>query len=204
VPPQSDPITRAVVTGGHVVDEWIRQAQQTARLLGGNALNLGWADDSSRLVKTASDAMATWLAMFGLPQANVEREYRNGASGAPTTEPAAPTSVRSEPGLAPPPVDHAGPDGATRVSVNIEGGRHCRVSVDVRLRQAISFRVLDLRPDAGDAPRIQHVTLCVGDTGEVQLNLAVPQNQPPGTYRAVVLDAVRDMAIGTITLRLSD
>ena len=35
---QQDPIVRGVVAGGRVVDEWIRQAQQTARLLGGTTL----------------------------------------------------------------------------------------------------------------------------------------------------------------------
>jgi hypothetical protein len=187
-----------------VVDEWIRQAQQTARLLGGNPLNSGWADESSRFVKIASDATATWLGMFGLPVPTAERDHRHGGSGAPTVEPAAPAPVGSEPGLAPFAVDHASTDGATRVSVNIEGGRQSRVAIDVRFRHGMSCRVLDLRPDAGDAPRIQHATLCLSDRGEVQLNLSVPQNQPPGTYRAIVLDAVRDMAIGTITLKLSD
>jgi len=60
-----DPIFRGVVGGGRVVDEWIRQAQQTARLLGGTGSTFGWADTSGRMFKAASDLMAAWLSLFG-------------------------------------------------------------------------------------------------------------------------------------------
>ena len=55
-----DPIVRGVVLGGRVVDEWIRQAQQTARLLGGTTPG-AWPDASSRMFKATSDLMTTWL-----------------------------------------------------------------------------------------------------------------------------------------------
>ena len=65
-----DPIVRGVVAGGRVVDEWIRQAQQTARLLGGTRSTAGWADASGQMFKTASDMMAAWWSLFGVPQPN--------------------------------------------------------------------------------------------------------------------------------------
>jgi hypothetical protein len=199
---RADPITHGVVTGGRVVDEWIRQAQQTARLLGGGSVTSGWADNSSRMIKTASDALAAWLAMFGMPMPNTAHDS-NGA-GAPRFSDRAPAPAATDSTFYQPPVDRAAQAEPVRVALRIDCRRLFQVAIDVRQRPATHYRVLDLRPDQGDSPRIQHVTLAASETGELQLDAAIPPDQPSGTYRAVVLDAIRDTPVGTLTLKLSE
>src|SRR5262245_36842295 len=63
---ENDPIVRGVLSGGRVVDEWIRQAQQTARMLGGDGrATAGWTDASSRIFKATSDLAAAWWSVVG-------------------------------------------------------------------------------------------------------------------------------------------
>ena len=208
-----DPIVRGVVAGGRVVDEWIRQAQQTARLLGGTRSTAGWADASGQMFKTASDMMAAWWSLFGvnLPNAAAgfgsQRPSADFESAWAAGTPAKPVAGEAEPPDSPPPVgaertssSSAGP----RVRLEIASRRPVDVTVDLYRRGTVLFRVLDLRPQSGDAPRIQGTTLEVWETEGVRLRLAVPDDQPPGTYHAVVLDPVLDSAVGTVTLRIPD
>lgn len=208
-----DPIVRGVVAGGRVVDEWIRQAQQTARLLGGTRSTAGWADASGQMFKTASDMMAAWWSLFGVTLPNAaagvgsQRPSAGHESAWAAGTPAKPFESVAEPPDSPPPVgaertssSSAGP----RVRLEIASRRPVDVTVDLHRRGTVLFRVLDLRPQSGDAPRIQGTTLEAWDTEGVRLRLAVPDDQPPGTYHAVVLDPVLDSAVGTVTLRIPD
>jgi hypothetical protein len=210
-----DPVVRGVVAGGRVVDEWIRQAQQTARLLGGTRPAAGWADANGQMFKTASDLMATWWSvLLGVTPPNAAAGFgsqRPSAAGHQSAW-AASTAAESmageaEPPNSSPPVDaqrtslaSAGP----RVRVEIASRRPVDVTVDLHRRGSARFRVLDLRAESGDAPRIQGTTLEAWDTEGVRLRLAVPDDQAPGTYHAVILDPVLDSAVGTVTLRIPD
>jgi hypothetical protein len=195
-----------------VVDEWIRQAEQAARLLGGSgATASGWADASGRMFKTASDLMGAWWSLWGMPQptggsgvgsrrpgsTNNASAWATGASTEPwfgNGEPLAP--IHSEPALQP----AAGP----AVRLEIASRRPVDVTVDLRKRGVVHLRVLDLRAEQGDAPRIQGTTLDASDPERVRIRLTVPDDQPPGTYHAVILDTVQDLAVGTITLKIPD
>ena len=53
-----------------------------------------------------------------------------------------------------------------------------------------------------DAPRIHGAELEPWNVDGLHLRLVVPDDQPPGVYHAVVLDAIADCAAGTVTLRI--
>lgn len=205
-----DPIVRGVVLGGRVVDEWIRQAQQTARLLGGTGPGGAWPDASSRMFKATSDLMTTWLTALGMPP-------QNGAGFWPGVQPAAP--MPADPGWRtghtpeaapahdpkrsedPRPVPSSSQTG--RLRLELTSRRPVEVIVDVRKRAA-TYRVLDLRSEQNDVPRIGDVVLDACDQDGLQLRLTVPDDQPGGSYHAVVLDPADDCAIGTVTLKIPE
>lgn len=202
---------RGVVSGGRVVDEWIRQARQTARMLGGADLTAGWADTSGRMVRTASEVMAAWWSMFGMLQPNGGSGF-DGArpgSGSPDSARAATTSTAAmprEPEARDPVHTDRAPHSSTglRVRLEIASRRLVEVTVDLHRRDAAQFRVLDLRAEMGDAPRIQGTTLEAWQSDGFLLRLTVHDDQPPGRYHAVILDPVLDCAAGTVTLRIPD
>jgi len=204
---EDDPVVRGVVAGGRVVDEWIRQAQQTARLLGGDARSTaGWADTSGRILKATSDLAAAWWSALGVLQSNGGMGFPSAPSGhqsawqAAATD-AAPTSHQ------PPPAASAASEtsesaSGPRLRLEIASRRRVELTVDVRRRNATELRVLDLRPERGDAPRLSGTVLEPWGLDGFSLRLTVPDDQPSGVYHAVVLDAGADCAIGTVTLRI--
>jgi hypothetical protein len=196
-----DPLNRGVVAGGRVVDEWIRQAQQTARMLGGTRSTAGWADASGQMFKTASDLTAAWWSLFGVT-------LPNGGPASFVNPPSASRESAWAPAAAAGPVPNeaptSSPSAGPRVRLEIASRRPVDVTVDLHRRGSSLFRVLDLRPESGEAPRIQGTTLEAWDTEGVRLRLTVPEGQPAGTYHAVVLDPVLDSAVGTVTLRIPD
>jgi hypothetical protein len=165
------------------------------------------------MFKTASDMMAAWWSLFGvtLPDA---------AGGVGSQRPSASyesawvasTPAATAPGEAEPPVlplmagaERTSPSSAgPRVRLELTSRRPVDVTVDLHRRGSALFRVLDLRPQYGEAPRIQGTTLEAWDTEGVRLRLAVPDDQPPGTYHAVILDPALDAAVGTLTLKIPD
>ena len=207
------PITRGVVAGGRVVDEWIRQAQQTARLLGGSGATAGWADASGRMFKTASDAHGGMVVAVGHAPAERRCRIRQPAPGLDRPRVSLGRERfgkirRSANGSRPLLAVHtdapsqflAGP----RVRLEITSRRPVDVTVDLRRRGVAHFRVLDLRAEQGDAPRIQGTTLDAWESEGLRLRLTVPDDQPSGTYHAVILDPVLDSAVGTVTLKIPD
>ena len=80
--------------------------------------------------------------------------------------------------------------------------RPIALSLDVHRNGTREFRVLDLRSEDGNAPRIGKLDLAHGESDWLTLRVAVPDDQPAGTYHGVVLDAAADCAIGTVTLRI--
>lgn len=89
-----------------------------------------------------------------------------------------------------------------RVRLEVASRRPVEVTVDLHRPGVAQFRVLDLRAEQGDAPRIQGTELDTWDSEGVRLRIAVPDDQPPGAYHGVILDAVADCAVGTVTLRI--
>jgi hypothetical protein len=200
-----DPIVRGVVSGGRVVDEWIRQAQQAARLLGGSASTAGWADASGKVFKASSDLMAAWWSIVGGLQSNGgpgfggqpgpsnhESAWQARSSYAYTGEPAGPPSSP----------DRISPSAVSHVRLEVVSRRPVDVLLELHRRGVTRFRILDLRPERDDAPRIPGAALEPWNVDGLHLRLVVPDDQPPGVYHAVVLDAIADCAAGTVTLRI--
>ena len=204
-----DPIVRGIVSGGRVVDEWIRQAHQTARLLGGGtASTAGWADASGRILKATSDIMATWWSILGMPQPNgpgfVGSPPGSGQQSAWQAR-TPPEAVRAdEPRSSSPSSGERSQYTGPRVRLEVATRRPVEVRVDLHRRGVASFRVLDLRPESDDVPRIRGIELEPWDVEGLRLRLTVPDEQPAGVYHGVVLDAAADCAVGTVTLRIPD
>jgi hypothetical protein len=196
--------------GGRVVDEWIRQAQHAARLMNGTPANAGWADASGRMFRAASDFMAAWMSTMSAPMPNGGAAWPGWPSGARASEPSTPRAQTSAPTTEPGAAVSANGGGAahvstgSRVKVEVASRRPVDVTIDLHKRGAVTFRVLDLRPEQGDAPRIQRPQFENWDANGVRLRLAVPDDQPSGTYHAVILDDDADCAVGTVTLRIHD
>jgi hypothetical protein len=200
-PAGDDPVSRGVHIGGRVVDEWIRQAEQTARLLGNARPNGAWPDTGGRMFKAASDLMAAWMTMFAVPP-QAAGAWGPAAAAHQTERPADPpkeaaSSVR-ESGT--PERSSAGP----LVKLEVASQRPVEVTLDLHRRGVACFRVLDLRPEEGDRPRIKHPTLEPFDVEGVRLHVAIPDGQPAGTYHGVILDDSADCAVGTLTIRIRD
>ncbi len=193
-----------------MVEEWIRQAQQTARLLGGSGATAGWADGSGRMIKTASDIMAAWWSLWGMPQPGDGAGFGSRRQGSTSHESAWSASASADPMVrepGPPASAHTEPSqflAGPCVRLEIASRRPVDVTVDLRRRGVAHFRVLDLRAEQGEAPRIQGTTLEAWESDGVRLRLTVPDDQPPGTYHAVILDPVQDSAVGTVTLKIPD
>jgi len=207
-PDSDDPVARGVISGSRVVDQWIREAQQTARLLGGTALTDGWLDAGNRMMRTASDLMNAWWATMGVQTPNGHVGSANGAAtdstaaasgassaAAQTPEPAAPPRASK-------PTEPRGPTGP-RVKIEVASRRPVEVAIDIREVGSSALRVLDLRPEVDGPPRIDAPALEPWRVGGLRLRLSVPDEQPPGTYHAVVIDTSADCAVGTITVRVS-
>jgi hypothetical protein len=192
-----DPIVRGVVSGGRVVDEWMRQAQQTARLLGGTTSNGGVADASGRMFKMASDFTAAWWAMLGVPFPTGGAPFPNG--GAAATPPGAAPVVPAAPAKsAQPQPSSVGP----QVTFEVASRHPVEITVDLHKQGCTEFQVLDLRSERGRARRIRGTALEARDGRGLRLRLAVPDTQPAGTYHGVILDPAADCAVGTVTLRI--
>jgi hypothetical protein len=200
-PDSNDPIVRGVVAGGQVVDDWIRQAQQAARLMGGTVPNGNWPDTSSRMFRAASDFIASWVSMVSGP-------LQGGPSPWFTPPPPAPSAHGGGAAAAPaPPARHAAGASADtllrqRVRLEVASRRPIALSLDVHRNGTREFRVLDLRSEDGNAPRIGKLDLAHGESDWLTRRVAVPDVQPTGTYHGVSIDAAADCAIGTVTLRV--
>jgi hypothetical protein len=197
-----DPIVRGVVSGGKVVDEWIRQAQQAARLLGSApASTAGWADASGRMFKVTSDLMASWWSMLGVLPPNGPAASPPGSNHQSAWQAHTPPPVRNEEPRSPSSHEPISSSAGPRLRVEVASRRPVEVTVDMHRRGVAKFRVLDLRPE-GDGQRIRGIELEPWDQDGLRLRLTVPDDQPVGIYHAVVLDAAADYAVGTITLKI--
>lgn len=206
-----DPIRRGVVMGGQVVDEWMKQGQQFARLLGAPPLGgTGWPDASGRMMRAASDFMAAWLTSFGAPMQPGTAPW-NGAHWPPagngTAAPGngAGEAAGSHDGVAGDAVQGTRPGSVlsnSRVTLDVTSRRPVEISVVLQCHGLAKLRVLDLRPDEGDAPRIRAPQLEPSDGEGWRLRISVPADQPPGAYHATIIDDDADFAVGSLTVKV--
>jgi hypothetical protein len=205
-----DPLHRGVVLGGQVVDEWIRQAQQTARMLGTPAAGAGWPDAGGRMFRAASDFMAAWMTAVSAPMQAGAAPW-NGAGTQPRAHDngaAAPPSNGSQPSAggatAPPEVRTTAAAMGPRVTVDVSSPRPVEISIVLNARSGAPLRVLDLRTDDGKAPRIRAPHLEPADGDGLSLRITVPADQPAGTYRATIIDEATDSGVGLLTVKVRE
>ena len=204
-----DPIRRGVVMGGQVVDEWMKQGQHMARMLGTPPMGAGWPDASGRMMKAASDFMAAWMTSFATsmqpgtaPWNGVQAPpHGNGSAARPNSNgdasgTGAPVSRDASSEARPPNVlSHA------RITLDVTSKRPVEISIALQCQGAAKLRVLDLRPDEGDAPRIRAPQLDPSGEGW-RLRISVPADQPPGTYHATIIDDAADFGVGSVTVKV--
>jgi len=208
-----DPIRRGVVTGSQVVDEWMKQGQQMARLLGTPPLGgAGWPDASGRMMKAASDFMAAWLTSFAAPMSGGTAPWNGGAapsrpqdrstSGPPNGNGDAAGSHAAAAGHDAQEARTASVLSGARVTLDVTSKRPVEISIALHCQGSAKLRVLDLRPEAGNAPRIRAPQLEALDDDGWRLRISVPADQPAGTYHATIIDDSADFGVGSLTVKV--
>jgi hypothetical protein len=201
--PDPNPLTRAVELGYRVVDEYIRQGQNAARLVaqrayGPQAFQQDAQDLLKRMGQYTSEFWAMWFDFLGTT-----------ATGWPAAaaNPPAPAPVR------PPPASDNGSSSAaapiearSAVSVALEADRPVELYTDLRpIRDGASLRVQALRAASPDLPLLDDVTVSCGSAEDpVVVRIRIPGGHPAGTYIGVIVDETTNVPAGTIQVRIPD
>jgi hypothetical protein len=216
----NDAVARAVDLGYRVVDDYIRQGQNAARLFrqrsyGPEALRHDLQELGVRMFQYASDLAGLWFEAVGAaasgeaaagraaaepPPSGTGRGLGLGGAAARPSPPADPAPGRRDAQDTAP----APPYGA-RVSVRLESARSAEVQVDLRpVLPRTALLVHDLRAVDPTRPPLREVAVESGDAGDpVVVRIRVPDDQPAGTYRGVVVDARTSLPLGTLSVRVS-
>jgi hypothetical protein len=200
-----DPMARAVELGYRVVDDYIRQGQNAARLIEGGAYGPQAARQDAqevalRFFQYASEIMGMWFDVLGVAATTQSAAPRSAASGDPADGPAAAASAAGSGTRAR--VDAA--RSRPRVSVFLDATRPVEVRADLRPPPAGSvLQVHELRSTSASLPNVRDVAIeCDEEGAEVTVRVCVPRDQPPGVYRGVVVDLKTHVPLGTIELRI--
>jgi hypothetical protein len=164
------------------------------------------------MLKTTSDVISAWSAMLGLaiPNGGGNGRPRQSADGAAASSasPSSSPGTEAQRAKVPPASTHNETAAAQtrpilpRVTLDVTSRRQVAVTVDLHKDTTAPLRVLDLRPERGNARRIRGTELTATLAEGLRLRLVVPETQAAGTYHAVVLDEAADCAVGTVTVRV--
>jgi hypothetical protein len=205
-------VSRGVDLSYRVLDDYIQQGQQAARLMrdrsyGPDALRNDVQDLTARGFQYASDITEVLLAVFFelLPSA-----ARGQTGPLPFSPPAA--SAGWSGGETPPasegPVTSAPSaeqvTGRARVALQVESVRPATVTVDLQPRAAGASLVChDLRTADPSKPRLAAAAIDGGSGEEpVAVRIRIPPEQPPGTYRGEVIDTATSLPAGSVVVHL--
>jgi hypothetical protein len=218
-----EPIARGVELGYRVIEEYLRQGQEAARLIrdqtyGPRAFTNDFEQVAGRLLRNGAELTSLWFEMLGTLAAGggLANDSTGGpwptAGGAWPTPGAAATPApaeKTEPAAAPRAAEPA-PGGApvetTGAVVEVRSPRPVEVSLELRPQSADRPLVVhELRSVARDAPRLSDVSLRAGTGGKPpRLRLRVPQEQPTGVYSGAIVDAETSRPWGTLCVRVLD
>jgi hypothetical protein len=212
----ADPVSRGVEAGYRVMEEYMRQGQNVARMMwapyGGNGAPP--ADEMQQrmgaMFRQATDLAMMWLDMAGMG-------WMGGMGGRPPTapgsvavgpfptggEPPAPAPVHDNPGRRAAPQPERSDQ--TAFTIEVESARRTEVSIDLRPRSAeLRLRVPDLRASDPLLPRLTDVTIeGAQDEDRVRVCIRVPPDQPPGIYSGIILDERTSLPRGTLSVRVA-
>jgi len=202
-PPQSlnDVVSRSVSLGYQVVDEYIRQGHKAAerlrsRTYGAETMAGDAQDLAVRMMQYASDFAAVWLDFVQLAAVN---------QSPPPSPAAASRTGTSGPGATP---AAAAPASAAMA----QSYEDANVRMEIVATQPIEVS-FDLRPGAGTRPLIVHALRAVDadkprltDVGfqpasegqSARFRIRVPDGQPPGLYRGIIVDEQTSHPVGSI------
>jgi hypothetical protein len=214
----SDPISRGVGAGYRVIEEYMRQGQNAARVMwapfGPAAGNSPSADEVQQrmgmMFRQATDLARMWLDVVGTGFLAPPFSRAPGASPGsvsvgpfPTNQPSAgaPPPGRPDPPQPPPP---QGSD-QTALTIEMESTRRTDVSIHLRPQSSgLPLRMQDLRAPDPQAPRLTEVTIeGFPEEDRVVFRIRVPDDQPPGVYSGIILDERTSLPRGTLSVRIA-
>jgi len=198
----NDVVARSVDLGYRVVEEYIRQGQKAAARFGGGGFTPEGAatdvqDAAARMAQQASDFMTMWAEFMGVA-AWGGMGRMGGLGNAPAAAPPPPEPATAR-GPDAPPVDR----GSMRLE--ILSRRPTEVQLDLRAQATGTLVVQALRAVDPGKPALADVTLRPAThDAPATVRAVVPENQPSGVYRGLIVEEETSRLVGTLTVRIID
>ena len=188
-----DVVARSVELGYRVIDDYMRRGQEAARRLrngtyGPGALASDVESVTGQLTRSAADLAGAWTEFFALM----------GRDGAAFAEPPAP------PADATPPTAPASTE-RLRVRLRAAAKRPVESMLELPALPADATLVVHaLRATPPATGRIDGVRVERSDANTVVIHVGIPADQPPGRYRAAVIDETTNIAVGELNVVVLD
>jgi hypothetical protein len=188
-----DVVARSVELGYRVIDDYMRRGQEAARRMrhgtyGPGALASDVESVTGQLTRSAADLAGAWAEFFALA----------GRDGAASAEPAAPLAD------AIPPTAPASTE-RLRVRLRAAAKRPVESMLELPALPADATLVVHaLRAMPPATGRIDGVRVERSDAGTVVIHVGIPADQPPGRYRAAVIDETTNVAVGELNVVVLD
>ena len=186
----SDVVAEGVDLAYRVIEEEIRLGQQAAEQLNRRSYAMGsdMVEAGERLVRYSADLWISWLEFAGSLARNAD-SLRN------LSRPPEPESVRSADATA----------GATAVSIAITSPQPARVTLHLHpTAEGCSLAVRDLKAGDPGKPALTDVLFTPGAGGIMDLQIRVPQEQPPDLYAGLVVDQRTGQPVGTLSVQVGE
>lgn len=221
--PAGDDVANGVGIGYRLIEEYLRQGQHVAQSIWPEPPALGATPASGiapeRLLEHTTQLAGLWFEQMrsawpAPAPASAEHQPGGFTYVAPEANAAhfpAAQSRAAQPRAAQPPATESPGAAATTSSgasapivvLHVDAQKPVEVSLTLVAncprRELIVF---EPRMARGDGPRLQHVEASWLDAERVRLSLHVPEAQPAGSYAGVVVDAVSNQPLGTLSVRV--
>ncbi len=200
-PDRSDPVAQAVDTGYRVIEEYMRQGENAARLVGGGQppdtrrMVVDTQDQITQLTHLFSDMAGLWLQLV---QDMVSRTVSQPTESARSFQRGIRPEQVEEPQSSPTP----SPGFVAAVNVVLQSTLPVTGHVDLHPQYLDSkLQVHDLRGTAAEIPRISNVTFEPAQgTTPARVRVRIPDDQPSGRYNAVLVEEQTGHLAGTLSV----
>ena len=199
----NDVVARSVDLGYRVVEEYIRQGQKAAARLSGGSYGAEAAatdvqDAAARMAQQASDFTTMWAEFMGV--AAWGGMGRGGAfGGGPVVTDPAPEPARER--RSDPPAETAPDRGSMRLE--ILSRRATEVQLDLRTQATGTLVVQGLRAVDPEKPKLADVVLRPATRDDpATVRVRVPDDQPSGVYRGLIVEEETSRLVGSLTVRI--
>jgi hypothetical protein len=210
--PADGAVSDTVELGYRVIEDYVKQGQQAAQAFasqnwagaGGAAGAPGSTGEmqqmAQRVMQYGWDFAGLWFEMWtrmggpsGMPPMPGSHPHSHAAAG--------PAGVEATANGSSAPAE----DSATSevLSVSVESALPTTTSIELRPGRHGELVIHALRPEGQDGPPIKGVTLeRSAEDGSLVVNVVVDAGQKPGTYRAAIVAAATNKAVGTLSVRV--